>query len=240
MVAGSISVRRFMASSKVSGCNETGLAFGIFPPQKASGIARLYRSYTCWACGSAENVARVAFSASCHHVPEYIRVLAVIVILATDEGFINFDFAHELGKATVPHSRPNPVAHIPSRPVVAAADLPVNLKGTNSLLALGHQVNDLEPSPQRVVGVFEYRFGDNRKTIAVFSAAILVLAHPMKRAGLKLVYLCTIATWALCAARPSKIAQILFAILFGLKSRRELGQRHRGLCCFHGVESNTT
>lgn len=71
--------RRLTASLNVSGCKDTGLALGIIPPLRASGTARLYRSCTCWACGSAENVARVAFSASCHHVPEYIRVPAIVM-----------------------------------------------------------------------------------------------------------------------------------------------------------------
>ena len=51
----------------------------MIPPQKASGVARPYPYYTHWACGSAEAVASEASSASCHHVPEYIRVSTVVV-----------------------------------------------------------------------------------------------------------------------------------------------------------------
>jgi len=178
------------------------------------------------------------FASSAATLPAFRHML--IAFFAAHVRFVNFDFAHELGKAAVSHSRPNPVAHIPSRPVVAAANLPMDLKGTNSLLALGHQVNDLEPSPQRIVSVLKNGLGDDREAIAVFTAAILVLADPVKWAGFKLIDLWAIAARALYAIRPAEIAQVFFAILFGLKSRRELGQRHRRLCCFHGVKRNTT
>lgn len=56
------------ASSKLSGCNDTGLAFGIVPPQKASGIARLCLTVFSRPCLSAESAARESSSASCYDV----------------------------------------------------------------------------------------------------------------------------------------------------------------------------
>ena len=71
-------------------------------------------------------------------IPALCRPFApmAVLVLATDVGFINFDFAHELPESSVLHRRTNAMAHIPGRAVVPAPDLPVDLQGADSLLAL--------------------------------------------------------------------------------------------------------
>jgi hypothetical protein len=71
-------MRALTASSKLSGCSDTGLAFGMVPPRKASGTARLYPS-AIWLCLSSEDAASESSSASCYDFGEDIRVLPVVV-----------------------------------------------------------------------------------------------------------------------------------------------------------------
>ena len=117
-----------------------------------------------------------------------------ILILAANVGFINLNLAHELRKAFILHRRADSMTHEPSSPVVAASNLPMDLQGANSLLALAHQVDDLEPSGQRVVRIFEDRFRDYREAIAIAPTAILVLTYPMEGLGLERIILCALAT----------------------------------------------
>ena len=378
-LSGSTEMRALRASSKFNGCNDTGLAFGILPHKKASGIARLYQYGRSWSYTSAEAVASEATSASCYDSLENIRVVTIIMperklrkikreiiladvvkrthnsaleerpkrievlgmnfsahilafsmvngfvriarlqvfvanpliccdktnfivnrpaheafkrrrrgifdylanyiaftgdcannanlsradtastsmlsilsvsvfVLAADESFIHLDLAHELGKVGIYHRRTDTMAHIPGRSVVAAPDLSVDLKGADTLLTLGHKVNDLEPRLKRIVGVFKYRLCNDRETVAVSAAAVLVLAYPMERTGLEFIYLLAVAAWAVCAIRPAHIAQEPLAGFLGGKALRELAKGHTGfngqrlltLClCLHDRYYNT-
>ena len=110
-----------------------------------------------------------------------------VLVLPTDVGFIHFDFAHELGKSSVFHRRANAMAHIPSRSVVPTPDLAMDLQSTDALFALRHQVNDLEPSTERIVGIFKHGLSNDREPIAVPPATLFRLADPMKRLGIQLV-----------------------------------------------------
>lgn len=56
-------MRALIASSKFNGWNDTGFAFGIIPPQKASGTDRPCRSVGSWAYGSAEAASKKKGSA---------------------------------------------------------------------------------------------------------------------------------------------------------------------------------
>src|SRR5439155_25618309 len=87
--------------------------------------------------------------------PAYFLIPVAVFILSADVSFVNLNFAHEFSKSVVLHGSADSVAHIPSCPVVTATDLAVNLTRADSLLALSHQVNDLEPSAQRIVGIVE-------------------------------------------------------------------------------------
>ena len=67
-------MRRFSASSKLSGGNESGFAFGMNP---STAMANLIEHSALRIL--AENALPPAFSASCDHVPKYIGILAVVV-----------------------------------------------------------------------------------------------------------------------------------------------------------------
>ncbi len=164
----------------------------------------------------------------------FLAAMAVL-ILTTDIRFINLDFAHELRKTAVLHGGSDPVAHIPSRFVGTAADLALDLQGADALLALGHEVNDLEPHAQVVVGVLKHGFRDHRESIPVPSAAFFGLAGPMKRASFQLIHLLIAATRAFHAIRPTAFLQELLAGFFGREPLHQLREclsrlgRHAGL-----------
>ena len=67
------------ASWNVSGWSEIGFAFGILLPvgRTVVGIDRLCLQLADWLC-SAEADASVPTSASCYHVEENIRILAIV------------------------------------------------------------------------------------------------------------------------------------------------------------------
>lgn len=164
----------------------------------------------------------------------FLAAMAVL-ILATDIRFINLYFAHELGKAAVLHSGSDPVAHIPGGFIRSAADLPLNLQGADALLALGHEVDHLEPHAQVVVSVFKHGLGDDGEAIPVPSAAFLALADPVKGLGLQLVDFVIAATRAFHAIRPAAFLQELLAGFFGREPLHQLREcvsrlgRHAGL-----------
>ena len=153
-------------------------------------------------------------------VPMLVRVFAANI------GFIYFHFAQQLRKASVFHGRPNAMAHIPGRPVVAGPDLTMDLQGADALLALGHQVNDLEPGPKRIVGVLENGLADHGEAVAVPSAALFAFADPVKRLALEGVDLLILATRALYAVRPAHIGQELLAGLFHREAGHQSAERH--------------
>jgi hypothetical protein len=156
-----------------------------------------------------------------------------IYILPAYESFIYLDFSHEFRETFILHCRSDAVTHIPSGSIVSAPDLPMNLQSADTLLALRHQVNHLEPSTERIVGVLENGLGYDGEAIAVFTAAILVLADPVKRASFKLIYLCAVAAGAMDAIRPAQSLEETFTGFLRGKPFRHLGQGHRGLCCLH-------
>lgn len=155
----------------------------------------------------------------------FLAAMAVL-ILATDIRFVNLHVAHELPKAAILHGGSDPVAHIPRGAIVTGTDLAVNLQRANALLALGHEVDHLEPHAQVVVRVLKHSFGNDREAIAIASAAILTLAHPMKELGLERIDLLVLATRALHAIRPAHIPKKRLARFFRRKAVGQLRQGH--------------
>jgi hypothetical protein len=160
-----------------------------------------------------------------------------VFFFSADIGFIDLNHAKKLYNIFILHRSADSVAHIPCRPVVTASDLPMNLKGTDSFLALRHQVNDLEPSPKRIVGILEHGPTDNREAIAVFTTAIFVLAKPMEGTRFERVYLFAVAAWTTNAIGPAQLFQILLASLFCRELSFNLRQCDIGFrakdFCFH-------
>src|SRR5262245_15831090 len=111
-----------------------------------------------------------------------------VLALATNESFIDFDFPSKRNEVAL-HGRSPAVAHIPAcavrRTGIFTEDHAVNLQRGNALLADKHQITDLEPQLQGNLGVLENGSSDNRESVAVASAAIFVLAEPVKRTRLQ-------------------------------------------------------
>jgi hypothetical protein len=63
-----------IASSKLSGWSEIGLAFGMRPPMVKTS-AHSWADTSCWHASAATS------SAFCYHIVEYSRILAVIVAI---------------------------------------------------------------------------------------------------------------------------------------------------------------
>lgn len=159
-----------------------------------------------------------------------------VLVLTTNVRLVNFYFAHELGKAAILHGGSDPMAHIPGGFIGPAADLPLNLQRTDALLALGHEVNHLEPDAQVIVGILKDGFGDDGEAIAVPSTAFLALTNPVKGLGLQLIDFVVAATRALNAIRPAAFLQELFAGFFRRKAAHELRESESGLGR-HGLAS---
>src|SRR5207253_8786967 len=115
------------------------------------------------------------------------------------------------------HCGPDAMAHVPRGLVRATADLPMDLQGTDPLLTLHHQVNDLKPSSQRIVGVLKHRMRNDREAIPIGPTTALLLADPMKRTGLERVDFLTVAARALDAFRPPTIPKKRFTRFFRRK-----------------------
>src|SRR5438067_1374832 len=98
------------------------------------------------------------------------------------------------------------VAHVPGRAVGTGADDAVNLQGGDPVLAGQHEVNDLEPLAERVIGVFENRADKHGEAIALRGA---VLALPMERLRQLIDFVITAAR-AANTLRPTGLGQIGF------------------------------
>jgi hypothetical protein len=169
---------------------------------------------------------------------DWLCVLSAVAIvrLAANVGFVHFDITEQALHIGIGHSSADTNAHIPSRAVITALDLPMDLQGADPLLGLRHQVDDLKPSCERIIRVLEYRLGDDAESIVVASAAILVFANLVKRLGRKQVNFRALAARTFHAIRPSLVAKqdltsVLFAVLlddFGQRDRRLSGERLPG------------
>lgn len=164
-------------------------------------------------------------AASCSRATTFLAPVPVL-ILAADIGFIDFDFAHELAESSVLHRRSDAMAHIPGRPVVAAADLPMDLQGADPLLTLRHQVDHLEPDRQGIVRVLENGLANDGEAIAVPSAALFAFADPMKRLALQCVHFLVLATRALHAVGPAFLGEKLLARFFCREAFHQAAQGH--------------
>jgi hypothetical protein len=71
--------------------------------------------------------------------PMALFIPMAVLVLSADIGFIDFDLPKKLREVAILHRCPNALTHIPSRPVVAASDLAMDLERGNPLLALSHR-----------------------------------------------------------------------------------------------------
>src|SRR5262249_24212983 len=114
------------------------------------------------------------------------------------------------------------MAHVPSGAVGTGADRAMDLESVDSLLALAHQVDDLEPRAERVVGVLEDRADERGEAVAVDRA---LLALPLPGAG-EAGGVVPSATRARDAVRPAHLNEIGHASVFGGEPVEELREGH--------------
>jgi hypothetical protein len=133
-----------------------------------------------------------------------------IIVLAANPRFINLDNAAKFLFGLY-HRGADFVAHTVRSLVGAEPHLPLNLKRANSFLAGRHQMHDLEPVAQRLVGVLKDRVDENREPIAIRSA---LLALPVPFARMQVIDGRVATTRTVDALRPAAALQIGFAGIF--------------------------
>jgi hypothetical protein len=147
-----------------------------------------------------------------------------ILIESTYASLINFNNAHKLFKIPVAHTGAKPMADIPSgmQRRRFAKEHTANLARRNTLLALKHGVENLEPRYERDVRVLEHRAYQNREPIRRAFGLPAVHALPVERPRRSaFVQLSVVATRTMRAIRPATHRQIGPASRFIGKGRHE-------------------
>jgi hypothetical protein len=157
-----------------------------------------------------------------------------ILLFSADIGFVNFDDAHKLAKIWIIHRSAQAMAHIPSRAVVAASYLALDLKCADSLFGVEHLPEHFKPSLQRIVCVLEDSSRDYRESISVALAARFVRALPFPRlSDLVDVIRFAAARASNLAVRPTALHQELPASIVRWEGRHQLSEGH------HVMKDNT-
>jgi hypothetical protein len=131
-----------------------------------------------------------------------------VTVAAADKGFIDFHDAEKLAELRVSHPGPQSVTDIEGGLVRTASNHPVDLKGAHPLLAGQHEVKNLEPSSQRIVGVLEDRSDIERETVRGIATP---LADPMEWLPVEFADLISPTPGAADAIRPPAAYQIFLA-----------------------------
>jgi hypothetical protein len=157
-------------------------------------------------------------------------ISVAILVLAADVSFVYLDNAHELNKLGIAHRGPQSMAHVPSgmeRGCLSEKHAP-KLARRNALFALKDCVENLEPSDQRMLCVFENRSNEKRESIGVTAPALRIRALPPPRKSLERVDgFALAATRAVDhAIRPAALKQKLPTGIFVGKSSHQLLERH--------------
>lgn len=168
-----------------------------------------------------------------------LLIPVAVTIFAANERFIDFDLAHQVRKLIVLQHRADTMADVESSLVGGGPaiflKLALNLKGTHTLLALAHEVNNLKPNRQRVIGVLEYCGDQWRETIAVFLIAngflavraspfLAALADPIPSAGFQPEHLVIAAARALHPRRPPQTGEQFHALVLGTELFMKLSE----------------
>lgn len=132
-----------------------------------------------------------------------------VAVLAADIGFIDFNDAAELVGLLLQQSSTNAIAHVERGLVGAEAHVAHDLQAAHSLFAREHQVNNLEPVAERLVGVFEHRPDQNREAIAALRDALGAL--PVEGTIGDRVHVHIAAAWTVDAFGPAAIDEVLLA-----------------------------
>lgn len=151
-------------------------------------------------------------------------VLVFVRGLPTDIGFVNLDNAHELAEIGIKKARANAVAHIVRGRIRTEAHHALDLKGTDTLLAGQHEIDDLEPRLETNVRVLEDRSDQHREPIAALGSAFGAL--PVERLVGDGINVRVPATGAVHAVMPAAPDQILLAGVIGREQLFKLRDRH--------------
>jgi hypothetical protein len=157
----------------------------------------------------------------------FLAVFPVAILVhAAGERFIHFYDAHQLAEVRVFHSGAQAHAHIPRCLIRAGSKHAMNLQCADSLLARDHQVQNLEPHNQRLLGFLKDGSGRERETVGRARLRSALHTLPVPRTRRTLVNVIVLATWTLWASRPAAQQQVCAACFLIRKQRIELAERH--------------
>ena len=135
-----------------------------------------------------------ALAADCANNRDFARAKAaattvpasamLVVGLAADEGFVDFDHSAQLVEILFDQRGANAMAHIPSGLVRAETDVAMDLPSAHALLAGQQQMDDAIPNPQIDVGILKDGSGNIGEPIAAGAA---IRALPFEFHGLEFV-----------------------------------------------------
>jgi hypothetical protein len=154
--------------------------------------------------------------------PTLATVPMLVFVFAADEGFINFDNAAEFLNV-LDQRCSDLVAHAPCGFVTPKAHVTHDLQSAHALFAGEHEVSDLEPVAERLVGVFKDGPGDMGEPIAVRGA---LFALPVPPARFQVIDLGIAASRAMHTIGPPTGNQIGFTGFFVREGRIELSGSH--------------
>src|SRR3990172_4799440 len=155
-----------------------------------------------------------------------------ILVLAADVGFIGFNDAHKLLKLFVLHPGPESMAHIPCRGI-GSANLPLNLKRTDALLAVEHLPENLKPSFQGHIGILKHRAHADGESVGIARLGRTCAASPMKGPRRQSIHLGVSASRTRHAFRPSALRQKYLARIFRGESFEKLFKCHHAKTIAH-------
>lgn len=150
-------------------------------------------------------------------------VFMLVLPLAADVRFINFDESDQLAELNIPKASADSMAHGPSGAVRPGSDCTMDLQSRHALFACQHHVNHTEPRAKRIIGVLEDRPDKDGEAVAVRGT---VMALPVVGAAFQGVYLVVSATGAQDALGPAVGLQVLLAVVISREKLLELRNRH--------------
>jgi hypothetical protein len=149
-----------------------------------------------------------------------------ILVESANVGFVYFDNPHQLPELRVFHSGAQPHAHIPRRLIRAGSEHAMDLQRAHSFLRRDHQVQNLEPHNQRLLGFLENGSGRERETIRRARLRTALHTLPMPRTRSAFVNVIVLTTGALWASGPASQEQISATCVLIGEQRVELAEGH--------------
>jgi hypothetical protein len=156
-----------------------------------------------------------------------LTVLAMAILIeSANERLIHFHDSHQLAKLRVFHSGAQTHAHVPRCLIRAGSEQAMDLECAHSLLTRDHQVQNLEPHDQWLLGFLKN--GPCREREAIGRARLRTAFHtlPVPRTRSALVYVIVLAARAFWASGPAPQQQISTACVLIGEQRIEVAEGH--------------